>query len=184
MCVEEHRHKSGINGHTIRSYGFSGRSVLEQDSIALGRKALIWDASSGFWALDSKGLRDANGVHQLPLKTWFRGLGPTTPLAGQLRQDLDGDGKEEWLLPAAGELVIAESAADGPTQWGVIPLTVTGELRQSDRAGQAPAGSRVPSYRPRLAMSMGMVARMCCCLSPHEQPLSSRAMCQVQARVC
>ena len=153
ICVQERKHKSGINGHTIRSYELSGRSVLEHDSIALGRKALIWDASSGFWALDSKGLRDANGVHQLPIKTWFRGLGPTTPLAGQLRKDLDGDGTKEWLLPAAGELVVAKSTADGPTQWGVIPLTATGELRQSDRAG----GKRLQVSRSVVSTAIGDV---------------------------
>ena len=106
---------------------------LSRSTLALGQKALMWDAHNGLWAVDGDGAYNLqSGARLGARRTALGGLGLTTPLAADLATDIDDDGVPEIVVVGGGKVELF--GADGVSR-GAVPSRAEGSLRADNRGG-------------------------------------------------
>ena len=101
----------------------------------LGTRAMLWDIDKGLWGVDGEGLvaivpGGPRRVTTAP--SVLAALGPTSPRAADIAEDLDGDGIPEVLVCGAGRC--RAIGTDGKDR-GSVPIKSEGRLSNEGRAG-------------------------------------------------
>ena len=110
-----------------------GGSIEDRQQLDLGNAAVLWDIHGGLWGVDADGVVRLMDGHRLVEKTTpLVALGPTTPMAADIADDLDLDGLAEILVYSRGR--IWAYGADG-SERGSVPAPATGELSSRTRSG-------------------------------------------------
>jgi|GEM_PF-1166118 len=121
---------------------------LARQTLPLGNRAQLWDIQEGLWIVDGQGVAslglDGKRSRVAALDGLLTRLGPTTPLAADIAQDLDRDGVADILVYSGG--AVHAFAADG-RDWGAVTAAAEGGLHSTDQAGGTILGAaiRTPS---------------------------------------